>query len=619
MVLIQSLIINFLVIFLFLQIGNFFSNKFKLEEYYEKILFGFSIFTLLNFFFYFVFYFSVKKIIFIWIITLVCIFFSNIFYSRKINFIKFGLSVSKFIIPITIIYILIPIFFGEQFYVFRGNHWDLFSYLSIASLFNDITFNNILSNEIPRFYLHFENIEKISISRPITSFLLGVFLNLKNIDIYLLVYLFKLFFVILTSMSIYLFFNKINISRLKSFFFSLIFSLSFWIIYIFEIDALSHLVSMPIFILIISEMINIDNNIKSKNNLFITYFAIINSALFLIYPEIFIISSLIVSICLIVGFLKNKLFLKDYIFFLIKSSIIFIIITAFAYKTNYQFIYEQSLFVLTQNKDWWGYFGSFILGRDNLVLDKLFVDQVKIYLSNNTFFQTLILINNSQIENNFNFYYLNFIPSLFGLYYISVGKIDNPFIYLEVILVIILQAYLIYHLSKNMILLSKIKNLLISFLAIIILSFFMIINGNIWTLIKIYFYISPFIFITIASKFSLDKGKITLKINTLVCILLLIFPIYKYSSNNFGIGRLDSFPAIMHPEMKQNFNWTFNLNKLQKCDFVTFENDDYFKKSYLILKFLHNSINSNITYNNNEKKINNCYLIVENNRFIIKK
>ena len=170
-----------------------------------------------------------------------------------------------------------------------------------------------------------------------------------------------------------------------------------------------------------------------------------------------------------------------------------------------------------------------------------------------------------------------------------------------------------------MILLSKIKNLLISFLAIIILSFFMIINGNIWTLIKIYFYISPFIFITIASKFSLDKGKISLKINTLVCILLLIFPIYKYSSNNFGIGRLDSFPAIMHPEMKQNFNWTFNLNKLQKCDFVTFENDDYFKKSYLILKFLHNSINSNITYNNNEKKINNCYLIVENNRFIIKK
>ena len=113
MVLIQSLIINFLVIFLFLQIGNFFSNKFKLEEYYEKILFGFSIFTLFNFFFYFVFYFSVKKIIFIWIITLVCIFFSNIFYSRKINFIKFGLSVSKFIIPITIIYILIPIFIPE--------------------------------------------------------------------------------------------------------------------------------------------------------------------------------------------------------------------------------------------------------------------------------------------------------------------------------------------------------------------------------------------------------------------------------------------------------------------------------------------------------------------------
>ena len=59
--------------------------------------------------------------------------------------------------------------------------------------------------------------------------------------------------------------------------------------------------------------------------------------------------------------------------------------------------------------------------------------------------------------------------------------------------------------------------------------------------------------------------------------------------------------------------------KVYSTDSVTFENDDYFKKSYLILKFLHNSINSNITYNNNEKKINNCYLIVENNKFIIKK
>ena len=57
---------------------------------------------------------------------------------------------------------------------FRGNHWDLFSYLSLASLFNEVSFNDIINQDLPSHYLHFQNIS-LSYSRPLTSFLLGLF------------------------------------------------------------------------------------------------------------------------------------------------------------------------------------------------------------------------------------------------------------------------------------------------------------------------------------------------------------------------------------------------------------------------------------------------------------
>ena len=66
----------------------------------------------------------------------------------------------------------------------------------------------------------------------------------------------------------------------------------------------------------------------------------------------------------------------------------------------------------------------------------------------------------------------------------------------------------------------------------------MLIKGNIWSIIKIYFYISPFIFILVASKFNIYNKKISSKLNFLVCMLLLVFPIYKYTSYNSGIGKL---------------------------------------------------------------------------------
>ena len=70
--------------------------------------------------------------------------------------------------------------------------------------------------------------------------------------------------------------------------------------------------------------------------------------------------------------------------------------------------------------------------------------------------------------------------------------------------------------------------------------------------------------------------------------MLIIFPIYKYSIFNYGIGRLDSFPSIMHPEMKKNFNWQLKISKSLNCPNIIIDINDYFKKSYILLKLFKN-------------------------------
>ena len=34
----------------------------------------------------------------------------------------------------------------------------------------------------------------------------------------------------------------------------------------------------------------------------------------------------------------------------------------------------------------------------------------------------------------------------------------------------------------------------------------------------------------------------------------------------------------MHPKMKTEFNWTLDYEKLEKCEYVNVEVDDYFSK-----------------------------------------
>ena len=69
-----------------------------------------------------------------------------------------------------------------------------------------------------------------------------------------------------------------------------------------------------------------------------------------------------------------------------------------------------------------GYFGAFILGNENLVLNNIFIENIKTFLKSNDLFKTVKYIISLHFDNGYDYFYLNIIPSLYGLYFISIGK-----------------------------------------------------------------------------------------------------------------------------------------------------------------------------------------------------
>ena len=139
-----------------------------------------------------------------------------------------------------------------------------------------------------------------------------------------------------------------------------------------------------------------------------------------------------------------------------------------------------------------------------------------------------------------------------------------------------------------------------------------------WTLIKLYFYLSPFLFLLLVTKLKFSNKIVQVKYNFLIIILLSIFPIYKYSINNDGIGRLDSFPSIINHKLKTNFKWGLKNLNLKKCNTIYINSEDYFQKAYLILKFNHNDLDIRFIDNNSQTIAKNeCIIKTDNKEFYV--
>ena len=603
----------FLIFFyIFLTFGYFLNSKLavmKNGNLLDLMVLGYSIFVIISFNSYF--FLNLKNEYLLSFVIIFLIF----FHINSISFITKNINkIFKYLLIILFYFLIfyLPVkLYGEQFYIFRGNYWDNFNYLSSSLLFSKYSYFEIKSLNFIENFLNFQSIESIITYRPYINYLLSLFLNLNLLDIFLINFSFKVFLSIINFFSFISFlkiFKKINENN--RIILSFIFSFSFFSIYIFEIEALSHLGSISLFIISIKYLylFSLKENYKKLNNIII--FSIFNASLFIVYPEIFIFYTIILFSYLLIQifYLKTKFIIKNLLIYLS----FFFLLTISSFDLNYKFLILQFSAALNPSIDWWTYFGAFIFGRDNLVLDINYITTIKENLINKNILELSKIFYKDHLKEGYNFIYINVLPSIFGLYYLTEGKIMSSFSYLLHLITLILNIYISLIIVKNIsfIYKNKFKIVYISGLLIFSIIFYLILNGNFWTVIKLYSYCLIFIFILISINFKNQK------IYKIIFLLLIIFPFYKYSVYNYGIGVLDSFPSIINKEYKTKINWNLKKKDLIKCQKIFTEENDYFVRSYINIKTLYADKSFENSINLLEKK-NFCKVSIIEKNFVV--
>ena len=211
------------------------------------------------------------------------------------------------------------------------------------------------------------------------------------------------------------------------------------------------------------------------------------------------------------------------------------------------------------------------------------------------------------IENNNQFYYLNILPSLFGFFHLTTTNNPNFLNYFYIFVLILINFLLLKIIFKNLSQItrnftneSNFYKIIISYF--LILTLYLIFSKNYWTLIKIYSFYSFFIYIFLIYDF--EKKIFTYKF---LVLILILFPIYKFSSFNSGIGSIDSFPSVMKKKLKTNVSWQLDYKKISTCNRIKYEFNDKFKQVYLKLAL--DDFKIDVTDN----KTYDCRIIYNNN------
>jgi len=516
---------------------------------------------------------------------------------------------------------------GEQFYIFRGNHFDSINYLSTALTIKDFNYTEIFelrdSNIYPsESYIYTGDI----IFRPLVKLILSFFLNLQIESYFFLYCIFKVFLICNIFISCRFFLNNLKIKY--NYIYSFIFIFSFWFLYILEIDALSHLASYSFFILGISFVINKSNNkiFLNKNNEIL--FLLSSVLVLLFYSEIFLIFMYVIFIFLLFNLGIKKTF-QDFFKNRIKTLLFFLILTIPTYKLTYNVILlllmDDGTFL---NVNWWGYYGSFILGKINNFILLEDIELIKSLISINglnqeTFNGILTFLKNQ----NLNYVLFNIIPSFFGIYHATNLNINY---YLNLIFIILLNIILIRIIYLNFREFIKKKNSQNAFLISTSFSFFslailfLFLDLKIWLILKIYTYLSFFIFIFfINNKKFFSKKILNSGLTVVLMFLILSFPFYKYFGNNdIGVGKLDNFPSILKFELKKEINWETNNLKFKDCASINFDNQNKHILNYLSVKLKFEGFQhiNQATFKNTQKLNNSlsCELVLEKRSFILK-
>jgi len=588
MIFFQSFITLLLINFIYFSYGFTLSLIFKINK--NKIIsvfLGISLISIITNILYFKFNFKIFPILIFIILLLIVINFVNFFKNKF--YLKIYLSQIIYFIPIFIFGSLLAELFQEQFYIFRGNHYDSINYTSMSLLFSKYNFE-----QLKDFYYNENNWVALKEANPYfgTGFLLFFDRTLvpilnsylyipKLYNIFFSNFLNKIFFLSLVPISFFLFIKYLKLRLKYLYITSQIVGLSFWSLYVFEIEAWSQLSTYSFSILSLGLFFYINLNLKKIDIRNLMGYSFIFATFFSLYPE----QAIVFFAFYLIYFFINNFFEIKYRFkniFIIFLTIILLILLS---PNILSHTLRQISHYNTSNI-WWAYYGAFILGSDNLILDGSFVLKAKEFLENNSVIEFAKFIYNQQYLSDYKYFMLNIIPSFFGLYFISLGKLSSYSDYLAIVVILqlLLNLCLIYFVSKNFYYLFKYKNTneevkyfkYLLFYFLVLLAFLMI-NGSFWQIIKLYFYFSLLLFLLVCFDFkNIIYGKLVT--NKLLILLIAFFPFYKFTSYNFGISKIDSFPSILHKNLKINYNWSNLLVKKEKCQkVIVYERNEYMR------------------------------------------
>lgn len=507
---------------------------------------------------------------------------------------------------------------GEQYYVFRGNHWDQFSYIDITLTFWDNpyhTYQHILANGLPINDVLANGTRGIN-ARPAVNVVGALALpnGIGNIHLLAFLYATALWAMVFSAACFawkrILESYKLDTSKLLLLIVPpFAYVVGFWGQYIFDINAWSQMASLSLLLAFIIGYIRLlqklaDPLIRGSKSIVSEYVIVglLAAGAFLFCPENASVQVMLLLVATVLWWIvvrKAPRFI-DMLLLVAFSIVVLLIASIPNWGGTVNFLIQQTEFGIGQNPTWWDYFDRYWFGIHSGALFSQIQPAVSYIISWQI---EPTAIHGPGLFESFDKYWAGVhIPSIVG--YISIfsnlilGSIGMFFVtpdysipslwllYTWISITVILAALAIYSLSVS--LFVRLRNditttfLKIFFLSGIVFLSYLFTRGSLWSFGKGLAYLSPYLFLVLclglveASRKTKDNSKCGVVFSdTVIKWFVIIFIISQIA---FGVARLYSardpngigydnaiYPSNQDNAMKTLYLWNMDPSVYKHC------------------------------------------------------
>ena len=517
-------------------------------------------------------------------------------------------------------FLLIPAWMGgEQYFAFRGNHFDHFNYIDQALALNAHAISTYRSQELTMFLDHSAILHGIPMLdlRPTVGLVFSTMLPSGQGDLHLLAFSYaSVLWSAIFSACVYGWHQLImkgngshNNKGVYLLAVPLAYCVGFWGQWIFDINSWSQMASMSIEIAWVFLFLDLLPEIRKEKKPLArpTYKNVLCVILFAgglaFYPESWVVHTAIMFLVFLSFAWKirhdlDTSFIKRNASWLLLGVLLAILPNL---SKSVEFIISQVRFgSSTLSIVWAGYFDSYWMGQCELPdaeresLKKIF-QAIKNH--ERTWHDLWSAYQNGSIQiRNALFIPINFIAGIFGLYFLTpaCGISQNLWVFCA-LAVITLDALLLnraYQLMRpnsldhNSSLISLLKRFMAWSLPIFV---YLISKGSLWSIGKLLSYISPymsFLICTQDSRSSKSGGTQSLSKKFTTWREMILPIVFVGSQICFGIARIISvdetgigynnkvYPSIQDMKLKTDIRWEIHLNKYLGCNGIKLEGFD---------------------------------------------